>query len=406
MGGSLKLRYGLEDVPPTFELLLLSLQWLLILLPIVLVAGKVVAILHFEDVTSQAMYIRRAFFITGFAILLQLLVGHRLPLVSGPSIVLIVGIAASRGSFEEIYTSVAVGGLLLILISASGAVSRLFFLFTPRVVAAVLLIVAFSIMPTVVSLISSLLDFYLFLALLFGMFAARRFLSGIWESTIAMWAMLLGSAIVFAIESPPLPRVELLGVPFQTFKPVLNPAIVMSFLVCYLALLINDISSMESVSFVGEVKERLRKGVAATGVANVVAGLIGVVGVVNYTLSPGVIAASRSASRYTLLPAGVALILFSFFPQLIALAAVIPPTVVAATLTYFMCSQLAAGIEMLKRSSFEDVVAISMPVLLSVVVSFMPYSLVGSLPPLLQPLIGNGFVIGVLAAILMEKISE
>ncbi|NMD42705.1 MAG: xanthine permease, partial [Firmicutes bacterium] len=109
---SLKLKYGLDEVPPFFELIMLGLQWFAIAVPVVLIVGKIVAGLHFSDPGAQIVYIQKIFFITGFSLLAQLLWGHRLPLVIGPATILLVGIVASRAAgLNAIYTAIAIGGL-------------------------------------------------------------------------------------------------------------------------------------------------------------------------------------------------------------------------------------------------------------------------------------------------------
>ena len=69
---------------------------------------------------------------------------------------LLIGILASQGSTPEaIYSSILIGGLILTLLAVSGVFARLQSLFTPRVVAVILLLVAFTMMPTIIQLIGN-----------------------------------------------------------------------------------------------------------------------------------------------------------------------------------------------------------------------------------------------------------
>ena len=120
----IKLKYGLDEIPPLTELILLGLQWFAIIVPVVIIVGKIVAGLHFSSLSDQIVYIQKIFFVTGISLLVQLLWGHRLPLVIGPATILLVGIAASHASgLSAIYTAIAIGGLVLFLLSAAGSVS-------------------------------------------------------------------------------------------------------------------------------------------------------------------------------------------------------------------------------------------------------------------------------------------
>lgn len=87
--------------------------------------------------------------------------------------------------------------------------------------------------------------------------------------------------------------------------------------------------------------QRTTRGVGIVGVTNVLSGLFGVIGPVDYSMSPGVISATGCASRYTLLPAGAGLILCAFFPSVVGMLVTIPGVVMGAILLYLMATQLA-----------------------------------------------------------------
>jgi xanthine/uracil permease len=156
---------------------------------------------------------------------------------------------------------------------------------------------------------------------------------------------------------------------------------------------------------VKDTDKRCRRGVGLTGVMNVVAGGLGVIGPVNYSMSPGVIASSMCASRYTLIPAGVGLMLCAFVPSLIALLSAIPNTVIGVILLYLMGTQLAASFHMMtadkSAGSFESGLVIGLPVMVALLFGAIPMDVI---PAILRPIIGNGFVMGVLTVMLLEHV--
>ncbi len=80
------------------------------------------------------------------------------------------------------------------------------------------------------------------------------------------------------------------------------------------------------------------------GALNTLAGFLGgVIGPVNFSLSPGVIVSTKCGSRLTLIPTAAALLAISFMPPAIAFMSMIPPAVVGGIMIYIMCSQIAAG---------------------------------------------------------------
>ncbi len=389
----------------------------MIILPIVIITGKVVAVLHFTDFAKQVEYIQKIFFITGVAMLIQLCFGHRLPLVIGPSMILLIGIAASRGSdFNSIYSAILFGGIFLTLLAVTGMLSRLNKIFTQKVVATILLMVAFTITPTILNLIVkpyhlAFVNFCFALIFLSLMFVVNRFLSGIWEATLILWATIIGSLVYLAISPPQtFPEVNIVSLPLtKPISIVFDPALVFSFVVCFFAVLINDIGSLQSVGPIinpDKMGARMTRGVIVTGISNILAGYMGVIGVVNYTLSPGVIVATKNASRYTLILAALILVVLSFLPIFLAIISLIPSVVVAVVLTYVMCSQISAGLSIVFEHGFkfEDGLTIALPIMLSILVSFMPKEALEFFPTVFLPILGNGFVVGVLAVLFMEQV--
>jgi xanthine/uracil permease len=141
-----------------------------------------------------------------------------------------------------------------------------------------------------------------------------------------------------------------------------------------------------------------------------VSGVFGVIGPVNYSLSPGVIYATGCASRFPLLPCSVIIILLSFLPALIGFMGSIPSVVVGSVLLYLMSAQIAAGLIVAfkeareKDFDLENGLIIGAPVLLGTIFSFLPPDVIHSLPVVLKPILGNGFVVGVITVFIMEHL--
>ena len=145
-----------------------------------------------------------------------------------------------------------------------------------------------------------------------------------------------------------------------------------------------------------------------TGLANLAAGFLGIIGQVNYSLSPGVVASSRCLSRFALVPAAVLMLAVAFSPAAIALMEAVPSVVVGSAMLYILCAQMAAGIMVLtedeRGAGFNGGLVVGIPLLVAVVVAFMPGEVVASYPALIRPVAGNSFVMGVLAVLFLEHI--
>jgi len=148
--------------------------------------------------------------------------------------------------------------------------------------------------------------------------------------------------------------------------------------------------------------------VTVTGLGNALAGLTGVIGPVNFSLSPGVIAATGCASRFALVPAGIALALMAASPLAIGYLSSIPGPVIGVVLAYVMTAQIAAGLMVGQESSavktFDEGLIIGIPLLLGTVVAFLPDAIAAGFPATLRPLIANGFVVGIITVLVLEHL--
>jgi uracil permease len=417
----MNLNYGIDDRPKPTAQLIFGLQWLAVSVPAILIIGKVVADLYGGPAIP---YLQKLFLITALVLLVQLYLGHRLPLVVGPSTVLLIGILASLDAgFGAINSSLLIGGLILAGVAAAGLFKHLERLFTPRVIAVVLMLIAFTLAPVILGLI---IDgggtappshaFLFALAFTMILFILNGYLKGIWRSTLALWAIIIGSlAYVSVFGAVPLPPegTAPLALPADVLAPLAVPdaGVLAAFLICFLALAINDLGSIRSVGGLlsaDNMSGRVDRGVAVTGLGNALSGLAGVIGPVNFSLSPGIIAATRCASRFALVPAAVILALMAASPLSIGYLSSIPGPVIGVVLAFVMVSQISAGLMLGQENSavrtFEDGLIMGVPLLLGTIVSFLPSSVAAEFPATVRPLITNGFVVGIVAVLIMEHL--
>lgn len=410
----MKLKYGLDSKPSAGEMLLYGLQWFMICIPVVLTSTFI------APEGETVFFTRKMFAVMGITMIIQSLWGHRLPLIAGPAAALLMGVitasAQGHGS-STIYPAMMIGGATVAVMAACGVLSRLQRIFTPRVVISILLLVSFTIAKPIVGLIFADNDHQL-LALVFSiacvlvMAVANNLLRGVWKTTVVIWAMILGSLIYYCFTGFPSqfltdsvePR--LLNLPME-----FDAGVVLAFVFCYVALLINEVGSVQSLGEMidaDNMPRRNKRGVGITGLMNVVAGAFGVIGPVDYSLSPGVVASTSCASRYTVLPAAAAMILLAFFPKPVSVLLTIPLPVMGTVLLYLMATQIAAGLSMMQASkavpTFKDGMILGIPIMFNIILSFAPQQAIDTIPALLRPIVGNGFVMGIIVILLLEHL--
>lgn len=412
----MNLKYNVDDRLPAGQLAMYAIQWFVLCIAVVS-TSVFVATGTPED---RLFFSQKLFAVMGFAGFVQVVWGHRLPIVVGPAAVLLVGVMASLAASAEvsaIYSSIAIGGVLITLLTIGGLMRYVQRIFTPRIVVVILMLIATTLAPTIKNLVfpaHASHNEHLF-GLLFAvvgvvlMVVANRNLKGVAKSLVIPMALVVGSIAYFAIFDAPQ-HVESAaswrGLLIDDF--VFDWSLVVAFVICYIALAINDIGSIESLGGMLGIKdmdERMKRGVRITGIMNIVAGSMGVLGPVNYSMSPGVIASTGCASRYALIPATLLLAACALFPDVIWVLTAIPSPVIGVILLFLMGTQLAASFEMMQSTrsaaTFADALTLGLPIMVALLFQLMPK---GVAPDVIQPLVGNGFAMGVIVVMIMEHV--
>ena len=380
--------------------------------------------IHFEDTPSQIFYMQKLFVLSGVFLIVQIFWGHKMPILIGPASVLLIGIVSSLSfSYSVIYTSVAIGGAFLLLLAVSEVLAKINFLFTPRIIVTILLLIGFTLTPVILNLLFEnalgFENFHLWFAisLVLLMVMMNKWFVGIWKSLVILLGLIIGTVVYLQFGKPlqvtsSATLSEILNsdkTSFLIFPLEWDLGVIIAFMFCYLALLINELGSLQSMGSILDVPDmdkRTRRGVAVTGLSNIFAGLSGVIGLVDFSFSPGIISASRCASRFVLIPAGIGLVAISFFPGIVSLLNQIPSLVIGAIMFYLMVTQLASGFHLMDKQKaifdFETAIVISFPIMLAVVIAFLPTTVVESIPQIVRPILSNGFVMGVIAVIVCE----
>ncbi len=395
-------------------------------MPTILILGRVLSEIHFEDTTSQIFYLQKLFVLAGVFLIVQILWGHKLPLLIGPASVLLIGIVTSMSfSYSVIYTSVAIGGVFLVLLSASGMLAKINFLFTTRIIVVILLLIGFTLTPVIINLLFQnsvgYESFHLWFAisLVTIMLVMNKWFVGVWKSIVVLLGLVVGT-LVYSQLGKPMESFETTTLSdilssdktsFFIFPLQFDFGVIIAFMFCYLALLINELGSIQSMGSILEVKDmdkRTQRGVAVIGFSNIFAGISGVIGLVDFSFSPGIISATRCASRFVLIPAGVGLVIISFFPGVVSVLNQTPSLVVGAIMFYLMVSQLASGFQLMEKKKavidFESAIVIGFPIMLALLISFLPDAVVVSIPLMVRPILTNGFVMGVIMVIVCEHL--
>lgn len=417
--------YDIDEVPPVRYALLYGLQWAIIIFPSLIILATISGRALHLSTQQQVNFLQLVLLTTGFFTAVQTLWGHRYPLLDGPSTALLLTfVVLAPYGIATIQAGTIFGGVLLIAVVLSGQLRRIVTYATPNVVGVILMLIAFSLMPY---LLRSMIGvnsmrphgdwrvFLLSFGLVLVMAALSHWLRGVWKTVALLLGMLLGSGLfaalgdihwqsVLAARWVSAPHHWLPGVP-HIYWPAL-----LAFAAAYLALLVNSLGSLHGIANVTHserLEESIPRGIFVNGVAGIVCGLLGVIGNVSYSFSPGVVLANRVASRFVVTYCGMILVLTAFVPKLAALLALVPAPVVGATLCVAMGAQIGAGLALVSRGgelSSRDYFVVGVPVLLGTLVGVLPQPLVASMPRVFHVFLSNGLIVGIFLVLFLEHL--
>lgn len=418
--------YGLDEKPPLGKTLLYGLQWIMIAIPNVVVFSTLCGGVLKLNPLEQISFAQRLLIATGLMNILQSLQGHRYPVIEGPSSALLLGflVLAPHGvSYVE--GGMLFGGLLLIAVAGFRGFRWLSPFFTPNVVGTILMLVALTLLPYVypmligidkvhphgdlgVTAVSVLI--ILFVALLShwvgGFFQTVSMLAGIVLGLI-LFLFRGGLSWTAVAES----KWIALPSPFWGTWPSFSLPAILSIALTYLAVMVNTVGSIQGISeIVGRegLEGRIHRGIGMTGLGGLVSASLGVVGLVSFSVSPGVVLVSRVASRYVLTMAGAILVACAFVPKLWAVLTAIPPSVTAAVLFVALASQLMAGVSVMMAGKGKierrEYFSVGLSLMIGTMVSILPKPFFQFFPNVVASLVSNGLVMGILFALFSEHL--
>ncbi len=416
--------YGIDDRPPLRYAVLYGLQWAVIIFPALIIVATLCGDALHLGAKHRVHFLQLTLLTSGIVTVIQSLWGHRYPLLDGPATALLLTflVMVPQG-LPVIQGGLILGGALLILLVLLRQLDRVLTLTTPNVVGVILMLIAFTILPYLTRTMTGANDsnpagnvpvFLVSLGLVVGMAALGCRLKGLWKTVALLVGIILGSA-VFALMGHLMWRdffaaawVDLPHAYTSPYPEFHWPAL-LAFAAAYLAVIVNNLGSIQGVAAITDTS-RLRagfsRGILINGIAGVCCGLLGIVGTVSYSMSPGVILANRVASRFAVAGCGVILVLAAFIPKLAGLLALAPAPVVGAALCVAMGGQIGAGLSIVaeKKMSSRDYMVVGIPVLIGTLISFLPKEFLASTPSMARVFLGNGLVVGIFMVMLLEHV--
>lgn len=427
------LAYNLADNPGWTRSFLYGLQWLSFSLAQSAVVPIILGASLGLDLQETAHLALRIFFFTGLGSLLQVLFGHKLPIIEGPaslSWATFISLAAMATSLgrplallrSDLQTGLIITGIVITLIGLTGLIGKAIKLFTPAITGTVMVLLTLQLSGTFVkgmlgvatgkplSLSAPAIAALVVTTIIFvtlngkGIWRTIGVFSGLLVGWFVYWVMGLSEPLAWnGIQAFALPQL------FAWGYPTFDTGVISTSVCVGLILTTNVVASIAAVSKLTGREQYDRdydRGILINGVANILAGVGSSVGNVSFAASSGLIGLSGVASRkpfivYSLLMMGIGVI-----PAVGYLIAAIPSAVGYAVFLVAFCQLLAVGLKdygtlaLDRRDSF--VVGIS--IILGTGLMALPQETWSQAPGLLRYVFGNGMVTGMLICILLEHV--
>ncbi len=416
--------YAIDDRPPFKYAVIYGLQWTVIMFPGLIIVAKLSGLALHAGLDQEVRFFQLLLLTSGLFTGIQSLWGHRYPLLDGPSTALLLTlIVLAPYGMASIQGGLIAGSSLLILLVLIGKLGKVVAYATPNVVGVILMLIAFSLLPHLTRIIAGVdsrhphgdvVVFSICLLLVIIMAGFSHWFKGFWKTVALLLGMVVGTAFFFLLGSPDYHDLQAAGwvsVPSELVPswPQLHWPAMVAFAFTYLAVAVNSLGSLHGIAHLTDEKRlprSIKRGILINGMAGICCGFMGVVGMVSYSMSPGVILATRVSSRYTTAACGVILIIAAFVPKLAALLSLIPAPVVGAALFVAMGVQVGAGLGIVAGGEMtgRDYFVVGLPVLLGTSVGFLPENMLTSLPVGVRVIFGNGLVIGILLVLLLEHV--
>jgi len=424
---------GQDKEQGMFVTLLHSVQWLVFMISGVIAVPIVVGNAFDLSTVEIASFMQRMLFITGVATLLQLWVGHRLPLIEGSAgmwwaLFILLATMAPAGEkgilLQQLEMGLIVAGGLMIVLSFLPIMQRIRELFTPLVTGVYLILLVLQLCGAFLKgmfgvSMTGHIDFRVagisLLVVVLVLFISAR-----GKGLVRSMGPLIGLAtgwILFELLGLTEPSVVeettsgwfLLPELFAWGMPVWDFGVVLASLLTASVLISNIVASILVISKTLEQEtdaSTYRRGLLGNGLSSVLSGGLSVVGLVPMSVSAGFIMTTGIRAKLPFLIGAVLVALSGLLPFVGQFFAMLPAEVAYAATFVPFAQMLGFGVRDLisLEPSNRNLLVIGISLMVGVGVMFLPPDALLTLPAWARNVFANGLLIGLILCLILEHV--
>jgi xanthine/uracil permease len=408
-----------------------GIQWAVFMLTNI-VAVPVVVGGAFEMSPSEiSTFMLRMLFVTGAATLIQIFLGHRLPIVEGGAgmwwaLFILLGTMTAPGARGQLLQQLELGlilaGAFLILLSFLPIISRIRKMFTPIVTGVYLILLVCQMSGsflksmlgiTATNHLDGAITGICFIEVLIILLISLK-ASGIWRSLGPLIGIIVGWLLFHLfglIQTKTYKPSSWFQVPklFSWGMPHFDFGIVLTSILTGIVLISNVIASILVIGMAleKEIHEtEHKKGIFGNGVNLVLSGLFSVVGVVPLSVAGGFISTTGIKQKRPLIIGAIIILITGFFSYIGEFFATLPLEVAYASLFIPFSQMLGFGIRDLMglEPTSRNLLVIGISLIVGVGMMFVPPSALENVVPWLRNIIANGLLMGLILCLLLEHL--
>lgn len=423
---NLDLRYGPEDKPKKLsDTIIYSLQWVFIMFYPVVWGYAIVGLeLGFAG-NELAAYMGRVVLMIGISTLMQVTMGYKLSMISGPNIIPSLAITAAFAVGGKEYALLSfnafiISGIIVTIIGALGLISYINKVWTNLVLGSMVMMIGLSTSFNGLSLIASYQaewPFYvgISLALLAGWLSIKG--KGMLASIPVLITIVTGYLIfIFAgkfdwslVNEMPtfiLPKFF----PYGMKMPPLDLIITMLAVNIFSAVnLYGNVHGYADIIGIEIDAKREKRYFTIFGlVESILASMLGVPVNTAYGENLGFLLLTKVASRFLIIIASIAFIILGLFGKMAGFMAAMPEPVAGAVLLGVASTLIGLGADTVKGDGkkFEtrEIFIVGFSVFLALGISQLPQEFFDSLPRLVATLINNPAIFVIVLVMFLEQV--
>lgn len=418
---------------------LAAIQWMAFIIASSIVAPIAVASLFGLSGEDAASFVQRTVFILGLAGLLQILIGHKLPVNEGPAglwwgvFALYAGLSttlfdSAADTLQALQGALIASGILFFLLSAAGLIEKISTLFTPVVTGTYLLLLVLQLSKSFligmlgIGYTGKMVDLKIaglsLVCVLFTFYLTRHK-----QYFIRQYGVLIAIAagwLLFAVTGE-AKQVKVDNSKFFSFpelfvfgKPIFDIGMIMTAIFVTLLLLTNMIASIRIVESVlnarnqETTKANLRAGGFITGINQMLGGAFSAIGPVPISGAAGFISATGITARLPFVIGSLIVIVSSFFPVVMSFFAAVPvPVGYAVMFAVFTTMIGIAFSEIEKETDLPRIrLVLGVSLLSGVGLMFVPPEAFKGQSPIIASLFNNGLIFGSVIAIIADQLTR